>query len=331
MCSPEAGVAAMDLRPLNLGELLDRTFTVYRNHFWMFVGIMALPEAILVAFGIWYSTMLRPFAMFPGSSNPAQAAAQIQRMFGTLFLSAGLLFVAFYLVYTIGLGATTFAVSDVYLGRASTIASAYHKVKGRIAGLLGLSLLMIFVFFLSYVVLIVLAVILGAVSALITPALVVLGALIGVVGGVAFVVWLFLGFTVVAPTYLLEHSGIVRAMARSTELVRGNRGRAFVVLLLMFVIKIAVGYALQMPFLIATFIAIGKNQMPPFWLTGLSGIVGGVAGALTSPLLMISLALFYYDVRVRKEAFDLQVMVASLDAQPGALPPGAAPPPAPIG
>lgn len=324
-------MAAMDLRPLSLGELLDRTFTVYRNHFWLFVGIMALPEAVLVIFGIWYAALLRPFALFPGSGNPAQTAAQIQQMFGTIFISVGLLFVAFYVAYTIGLGATTIAVSDVYLGRPATIGSSYRKVKGRMLGLLGLSLLIIILFCLSYVGAILLAVILVAVPALITPVLGVLGGIVGAGLGIAFVVWLFLGFTVVAPSYLLEHSGIIRALTRSIELVRGNRGRAFVVLILMVLVKIIVTYAFQMPFLIATLIALGKGQIVPLWVTGLSGVVGGAGSAMTSPLLMIALALFYYDVRVRKEAFDLQVMVANLDAQPGALPPGAAPPPAPIG
>ncbi len=324
-------MAAMDLRPLNLGELLDRTFTVYRNHFWMFVGIMALPESVLVVFYIWYSIQLRPFASFPVSGNPTQTAAQIQQTFLTLFVSVGLLLIAYYIAYTIGLGATTFAVSDVYLGRPATIGSAYQKVRSRIGGLLGLSLLIIIVFFLCYVVTIVLAVLLVAVSALVSPMLAVLGGFIGAGLGIAFVIWLFLGFSVVAPSYLLEQSGIIRALARSIDLVRRNRGRAFVVLFLMVLVKMIVSYAFQMPFLIAMFVAIGKNHLPPLWLTGMSGIAGGVAGALTSPLLMIALALFYYDVRVRKEAFDLQVMVANLDPRPAVLPPGAAPPPAAIG
>ena len=29
-----------ELRPLGLGELIDRTFTLYRNHFWLFCGVM---------------------------------------------------------------------------------------------------------------------------------------------------------------------------------------------------------------------------------------------------------------------------------------------------
>ena len=32
-------MAALDLRPLSLGELLDRTFFLYRRHFLLFVGI----------------------------------------------------------------------------------------------------------------------------------------------------------------------------------------------------------------------------------------------------------------------------------------------------
>jgi hypothetical protein len=31
------------LRPSTLGEILDRTFQFYRNNFWRFVGIAALP------------------------------------------------------------------------------------------------------------------------------------------------------------------------------------------------------------------------------------------------------------------------------------------------
>ena len=30
-----------DLRPLSVGEILDRTFTLYRRHFWLFIGIAA--------------------------------------------------------------------------------------------------------------------------------------------------------------------------------------------------------------------------------------------------------------------------------------------------
>jgi len=41
---------ATALRPLSTGELLDRTFSLYRNHFVLFVGIFALPHLCVLAF-----------------------------------------------------------------------------------------------------------------------------------------------------------------------------------------------------------------------------------------------------------------------------------------
>ena len=38
------------LRPLSTGELLDRTFSLYRSHFGLFIGIFALPHLIVFAF-----------------------------------------------------------------------------------------------------------------------------------------------------------------------------------------------------------------------------------------------------------------------------------------
>ena len=38
------------LRPLSTGELLDRTFSLYRSHFGLFLGIFALPHLVVLAF-----------------------------------------------------------------------------------------------------------------------------------------------------------------------------------------------------------------------------------------------------------------------------------------
>jgi hypothetical protein len=45
-------------------------------------------------------------------------------------------------------------------------------------------------------------------------------------------------------------------------------------------------------------------------------VAGFVAGSLTGPLATIGISLLYYDERVRKEAFDLHLMMSSLDAAP---------------
>src|SRR2546429_8833007 len=42
-------MADLDLRPLSLGEILDRTFTLYRKHFLLFAGITAIPQLLVLA------------------------------------------------------------------------------------------------------------------------------------------------------------------------------------------------------------------------------------------------------------------------------------------
>ena len=51
------------LQPLSFGELLDRVFTYYRRNFRLFVGIMAIPQAIVIA----GSTLLQAFQPKPTS------------------------------------------------------------------------------------------------------------------------------------------------------------------------------------------------------------------------------------------------------------------------
>jgi hypothetical protein len=43
---------------------------------------------------------------------------------------------------------------------------------------------------------------------------------------------------------------------------------------------------------------------------------GFIAGTLAAPIATIALALVYYDQRVRKEAFDLQLMMEAIGQEP---------------
>ena len=51
-------MATLDLRPLSLGELLDRTFFLYRRHFVLFAGSSAIPYSIFLVINL--ATVLLP-------------------------------------------------------------------------------------------------------------------------------------------------------------------------------------------------------------------------------------------------------------------------------
>jgi hypothetical protein len=57
------------------------------------------------------------------------------------------------------------------------------------------------------------------------------------------------------------------------------------------------------------------------WVQTVSAVMTFISQSLVGPLATIAFSLVYYDERVRKEAFDLQLMMATLDgAQPAAAP-----------
>ena len=60
----------------------------------------------------------------------------------------------------------------------------------------------------------------------------------------------------------------------------------------------------------------------PGWLSELGDLAGFLRHVLVGPLVTIALTLVYYDLRVRKEGFDLQLMVAAL-GDAGSAPPAA--------
>ena len=55
------------------------------------------------------------------------------------------------------------------------------------------------------------------------------------------------------------------------------------------------------------------QHAPAIWQI-ISLLANSVSQSLVGPLATIAFSLVYYDERVRKEAFDLQLMMATLDA-----------------
>lgn len=302
-----------ELRPLTLGELLDRTFTLYRRDFWLFVGIMAIPAAISVPLSMMLS--LRQGGATAGT-RPLPA-----NVLGFVFSFLALFFVSFF-VYSMAVGATTFAVSESYLGQKSTVRSAYGKIRGkfwRMVGAVGAAGLRIFgmVLLVSIGAGVLTAVVAAALPAASRGVPVIAGVVVGTIviaSAIGFVlvgVW-SLRYAVCVPALLLENLQARASLRRSVQLTQGRRWQMFVAVLLCTVIAYAGVIVFQGPFLVTMMLA-GRGGQVPQWLTFVSAVSGAVGGAITGPLLLIVLVLCYYDSRIRKEAFDLQFMMSSLD------------------
>jgi hypothetical protein len=60
----------------------------------------------------------------------------------------------------------------------------------------------------------------------------------------------------------------------------------------------------------------GPGTAAAFWLNLAGALTGAVAGAISGPIMIVALALLYYDARIRQEGLDLQIMMAALDPPP---------------
>jgi hypothetical protein len=260
-----------ELRPLSLGELLDRTFSLYRSHFWLFVGISAIPYLILLGPGLLVDSAQ---AIAPGNPILAGLASVL---LGLLVLLGTII------VYGLTQAATVFAVSEVYQGRAVSIRESYRRVYGDIGRV-------IFVL------------ILVGVGVLV-------GSLLLIIPGL----WFFLRSCISVMPAVLEDKPAVEAIQRAMELTKGSLGRVFVVWLLFFAITMVAGILFQwVPVTIAV-LAMGDQAGPILVLIPMILRVGGsLANILAGPLLTIGLSLLYFDQRMRKEAFDLRLMMEQL-------------------
>jgi hypothetical protein len=127
----------------------------------------------------------------------------------------------------------------------------------------------------------------------------------------ALAFWLLMRFAVSIPVFLLERLGVMDSLSRSGALTRGHRWRILGACIIMYIVEFGVQSIFTMPFIIITFMDSAKGLLP-LWLQMGSAVAAAVSGVLAVPLMMITLALVYFDVRIRKEAFDLETMMAGL-------------------
>lgn len=286
-----------DLRPLSLGEILDRTFSLYRKNFALFAGITAIPYLLFLAFGLAQVLLVTvpnvPRVPIEPPQLQADSAFNVGAMAFGLLIGLAAVIVAF-IAYLLAQGATVFAVSELHLGRTTTIGASLRRVRGELGTLFGVMILS------------------------------------GLAIGGGFILLIIPGIyiacrlAVCVPAAVLEDLGPRTSLERSFALTKDNAGRAFLIYLLYIVLAFVAAGLFKWPFFFMIMANAKNPQGMRVWLALLQ--VGNFfASALVGPVLTIATSLLYYDLRVRKEAFDLQMMMGALDGTPPRPAAGGAP------
>jgi hypothetical protein len=198
----------------------------------------------------------------------------------TLALLYGLSLGALSLIAT---GATVFIVSESYLGRPLTAREALMRATPYMGRILIAWLLIAVVIF--------------------------LGSLLIIFPGIILAV----GLAVAIPAVVLESGQSASgALSRSWELTRGSRWRIFGLGITLFVLLYIPVVAISG--LVAFLLPRGSAAAfgPSSTATIVALAIGGVIQLFIYPLFYCVLTVTYYDLRVRKEGFDLELLASSL-------------------
>ena len=295
----------LDLRPMSTSQVLDRTFWLYRRNFLLFAGIAALPPAL----GFLGKAGIIAISSFSNTSIDSSAGSLLAASAG------GLIWLVLYAAgYALANGAGIYAVSNAHLGKENTISAAYKAVRDRVFPIL-LTLILVGVIIFGLI----MGAMLISVAAGTTLGLSMsrgTGQLLAfplIVGGIVFMVWISLRLSIAVPACVLEKTGPVDSIKRSYDLTRGTVGRLFLIFLLYGVIAVALVVVFSVPFVVVS--ALAKGQAAVKWQI-LQQFGSFLAGTICTPISIIATSLVYYDQRVRKEAFDLTLMMEAIGQAP---------------
>jgi len=292
-----------ELRPLTTGEVLDRTFFLYRSNFWLYVGLASIASGVNVLASFGRLAYLH-FKAIPVMSPNAV-------LVGSLFSLVGA--ILYFAVYSVTHAATVSAVSSIYLGEQTSMGKALDAVKGHWLRYCLIAIWQSWSAGWIFALMIVPVAIMGGLG------IKNLGWLVALLIFVAFASLIYgvIAYTrnsLAVPAAVMEDLSVERAMRRSKQLVAGHKGRIFLLLLLLFALYLVAG-VLELPF---TFLLLHSRSAEHIVGQFISLLVAFLCSSLIGPVASIALCLFYIDERVRKEAFDIEFLMNKTSPGAGA-------------
>ncbi|MCE0522167.1 MAG: hypothetical protein LV480_04580 [Methylacidiphilales bacterium] len=320
-----APTAPVDLRSLTTSELIDRGFSLYRAHFAGFLLLALLCQSAPLVGQILVTAL---------KLNPTQN--EIVDVHGAFFLKMAALIAISLVAQIIGFCfqvVITFYTSDAYLGKIPSVKESLRQFTTRFLSSLWTCVLNRIVIGLTFFFpMIALAAIYF--YGLFYPPLTFLpllafgtAAVLLLVASLAPVLIVFMRLMVTLPALALEGRSGWKAIRRSSALVRYDPGlgilywgemRLSFLLLPLFIIELLILSLTSLPLTLHQVGEImrhgssGQIAPPPDSILILSQILTFLAGSLILPLYAIATTLFYYDIRIRREGFDLEFMARQL-------------------
>lgn len=281
------------LQPMSFVDILDGMFMLYRQHFRLFFGIVAV--YIVIGFGLDLISVSTVTGVAPGTGIAIAVFVGIGSFVVSFLVAAGL----------------AYASALVYLDRDIIAQDALQQAWQRFFSLLGSAILW---------------------------GLVVCGLFVTIIG-IPFAIYFSVRWGLYTLPVLFEETTARNALRRSTELVRGTWWRVCGIMLAVSVIAFMISFILEASFgFILTLIGVAEIEGATTWWDtirrlflpmpnevgwfpyAIRRLVSVTIAGLAMPISIIGSMLLYFDLRIRKEAFDIETMAANVESYQAAHP-----------
>ncbi len=330
--------------PLGIADLLDRTFRALRARF----GVLILSAAlVMVPMGL-LTTLISGrflsgyFDLLQFSLNTPTDEFPAEEFFGSM---AGY-FGAILLLSALSVVATSFVtlmsmhhIQRFLHGETSTVREGWRAALPRILPLIGMQIIeFLIIGAVTFAVAIVVGILLFGVALIFGGAMAALGnESAGIILAVGMVIVFLIGYILLiflmlapsvflmgrwiaaAPSLMIEGLRPVQALRRSWALTKGRMWRGILFLVLLTVFSIIV---IGLPLAIIQWVAMILAPTQLATVSLIATAAGYVLNLVYQPFYATGTILFYYDLRVRAEAYDVALRVAALEAKMAADAPG---------
>jgi len=268
------------LRPIGIGEILDVAFKIYtRNALTLLkIGLVVVVPIQILAGLVLLGTVDDPglvgFSPELGDASDSEVAGAVAGNVISTLVGA-----AAVLLVTVG---CVKAVGDAYLGKQPNWRESLAFARGRFGAVLWLTVLTGLLLILT-----------------LAPILT-----------FPVTIWLYVAWSVAYPVLLLEGVRGRKALGRSFRLVRRRWWPTFATLLVASVLAAIVGFVVGVPLGIALIFAQDSVLAAVLVTT----VIGAISGVVATPFQAAVTTLIYFDLRVRKEGLDMQLLAQDIGA-----------------
>ncbi|HEX8235857.1 MAG TPA: hypothetical protein VF600_07855 [Abditibacteriaceae bacterium] len=311
--SPASTFEPLPLRTRGVLELIDVTIKIFRRYFWVLAGWSV--TVVGSSYGV------AAIGMLLGAVGAGGEAFSWVDFAGTAILSiivGGLL--ALFL-WPLILGAAACCIAAAVRGQTVSFKQCWQFTRPRYGQILGLfmaSLMVAWVAMMGYMLLCGLIIGLGALALQSVPGQVT--TVLAIVAGVSFyVIGILLSLVVATWMFMVPMVPCLEGqipsrgpLMRAWDLLRGQWRRALGLMFLLGVCLLALSFIMQAAAGLFTVFSGGRTSWSSFLSVseGASLVVYMALNTLTSvvtmPFMFLLIAMFYLDLRIRKEALDLE-------------------------